>query len=237
MVEGSACRERKFNLWCSYFYLVFPTLCFLGSGEFLALEDQCTDACKTTDFYVPNFVPAIGASMGGVGQKMVITKDTLLLPEYYSLYSQFLMLPALQPCALQGAVTALAGEGGVIREALEKEHEVWGIWADVDHELDVISAWAAERGDFVNAAVQAKRDELGIVGPQQPSCMQSSCPPDHRCVQGSLERKCVEAVAGADACGCVGSFGWASGQGACAKGATTSDAEAMACGAGFPEGV
>lgn len=98
-------------------------------------------------------------------------------------------------------------------------------------------SWAAERGDLVNVAVQDKIDELGVVGSPQPSCIQSSCPPAHRCVQASLERNCVEGVAGADACGCVGSFGWASGQGVCAKGATTSDAEAMPCGAGFPEGV
>jgi hypothetical protein len=56
-------------------------------------------------------------------------------------------------------------------------------------------------------------------------------------VQGSLERTCVRSVVGADACGCVGSSGWASSTGVCAEGATTSDAEAMACGAGFPEGI
>ena len=123
-------------MWCSYFYLILPALCVLGRGELLAWEDQCTDACKTTGFYVPNLAPAIGASMGGVGQKMVPTKNRLLSLEYYSLYAQFLTLPAVQPCALQGAVTALAGKGGVISEALEKEHEVWGIWADLGHELD-----------------------------------------------------------------------------------------------------
>jgi hypothetical protein len=238
MVQGTACRQRKCNLWCSYFYIILPVLCVFWSGVLLALADQCHDACKTTDFYVPNYVPAIGAAMGGVGQKMVVTKDRLLMPEYYALYSQFLSLPAVQPCALRGAITALAGEGGVIRKALETEHEAWGIYADLDYELNVMLRWAAERGDLVNAAVQAKLDELGRKDAQLPpqSCMQS-CPAGHRCVQGSLERTCVRSVVGADACGCVGSSGWASSTGVCAEGATTSDAEAMACGAGFPEGI
>ena len=107
----------------------------------------------------------------------------LLSSEYFGLYSDFLQQPFAQPCAIGNAVDALIGPTGVLREAIERDHDHWDMAPySLDEEAEYMKRYIAARFDNVQQIVEAKCESIDGGCATGAACLTIACPANTTCV-------------------------------------------------------
>ena len=221
------CRPK---CWCPTVTVIFVG--FMVSELAAAMWLGCNAECEVEGFFGDYFF-----SQGNILNEPLMRVEfepvhrEVLGADYFGLYTDFLQQPFAQPCAIGNAVDALIGPAGVLREALERDHDHWDMEAfSLDGEVDYLKHFVAARFENVQQLVEAKCDSLDGGCLTGATCLTMACPINTTCVQGSLTGACV----GPDRCGCSAYSGWSKKLARCTSGGQTDEDEVAACAAGRP---